>query len=243
MRSSKEVTFKVENRLEIIAESYNKGIEYGRRGINLYENLPDYIINDPDYPAYQKLNLNGELSGSEIEEIHDYLSPNENMKFIDLGCCLNLIFKGYDKWPSTYHGIDISCKTIELLSEFVTTKKLPIGSLYCGSIHETPFHDNMFDIGACIGVLEYFEKDFVTKVIAEAHRILKPHGKLVLDIPNLGTPVCRVMMLIEEYMGRPDNFDMSSQEFEEYIQNYFEIENAKKVDSGGMIEYYLRCKK
>lgn len=233
----------MENQLEMIEESYNRGIEDGRRGINLYKNLPEYIINDPNYLTYQKLSLNGELSGSGIKEIYDYLLPNANMKFIDLGCCLNLMFNGYDKWLSTYHGVDISNKTIEFLNEFVASKKLPIGSLYCGSIHETPFNDNMFDIGACIGVLEYFEKDFVTKAIVEAHRIIKPNGKFILDIPNLGTPICRIMMLIEEYMGRPDKFDMSSQEFEDIIQNYFEIEKAEKVDSGGMIEYYLRCKK
>ncbi|BCJ94444.1 SAM-dependent methyltransferase [Anaerocolumna cellulosilytica] len=233
----------MENRLQIIAESYNRSIEFGRQGINLYEKLPDYIINDPDFPAYQKLNLSGELSGSEIKEIYNYLLPNKNMKFIDLGCCLNLRFKGYDKWPSTYYGIDISSKTIELLTEFATANNLQIGSLHCGSIHKMPFKDNMFDIGACIGVLEYFEKDYVAKAIVEAHRVIKPYGKFVLDIPNLGTPVCRIMMLIEEHMGRTDKFNMSPQEFEELIQGYFEIEKAIEVDSGGMIEYYLRCKK
>ena len=233
----------MEQNLEMIAQSYDRGIENGRRGIDLYKNLPDSILHDPDYPAYQRLSISSALSGSETEEIFNYLSPTKTMKFVDLGCCLNLMFKGYDQWPSTYYGVDISSKTIAFLNEFVARNNLQIGSLYCGSIHETPFPDNLFDIAACIGVLEYFEKDFVAKAIVEAHRILKPNGKLVVDIPNLGTPVCRIMMLIEEHMGRPDKFDMSSQEFEDSIENYFEIEKAEKVDSGGMIEYYLRCKK
>lgn len=225
------------NQLELVAKSYDKGIEFGKKGIDLYNDLPDHITNDPDFHLWKHDNMNGD-SGS--EEIKDYLSPQTNMKFIDLGCCLNLMFQGYDTWPSTYHGIDISNKTIELLNEYAKKNKLTIGSLYCGSIHETPFDDNYFDIGACIGVLEYFEKDFVQKALIEMHRIMKPNGKMVLDIPNLGNPVCRIMMLIEEHIGRPDKFDMQSYEFENMLQNYFVID---KVNVGGMIRYFLKCKK
>lgn len=126
---------------------------------------------------------------------------------------------------------------------FVTKKKFTIGSLYCGSIHEIPINANYFDIGACIGVLEYFEKDFVVNAIIEAHRIIKPYGKFVLDIPNIGSSMCRIKMLIEEHLGRPDKFDMSSQEFEDMLQNYFVIEKTEKVDAGAMIQYFLSCKK
>jgi SAM-dependent methyltransferase len=227
----------MENQLELIAESYDKAIEFGKRGIDLYNDLPEYITNDPDFQKWKQEYVHGD---SGCKEIKEYLLPHTNMKFIDLGCCLNLMFRGYDKWPSTYHGIDISNKTIQLLNKFVAEKKLSIGSLFCGSIHETPFDNNYFDIGACIGVLEYFEKDFVEKAIIEVHRIIKPNGKFVLDIPNIGDPTCRIMMLIEEHLGRPDKFDMSSQEFEYMLQNYFVIE---KADAGAMIQYFLKCKK
>lgn len=231
----------MENQLELISKSYDKAIDFGRRGIDLYEDLPRHITNHPDYPKFQRLKMEGSLSDSGRKEIKDYLSPDTNMKFIDLGCCLNLMFNGYDKWPSTFHGVDISSKTIQLLNEFVTKKKFPIGSLYCGSIHETPFEDNYFDIGACVGILEYFEKDFVEKAIVEAHRIIKPYGKYVLDIPNFDSPLFQITMLIEEHLGRPDKFNMSSQEFDALLQDYFEIEKKEKVAS--MIQYFLSCKK
>ena len=58
-------------------------------------------------------------------------------------------------------------------------------------------------------------------------------------------------MLIEGYMGRPGKFDMLPQEFEELIQDYFEIEDSDRARSEscgeshmGMIYFYcLRCKK
>lgn len=231
----------MKDQLELVSKSYDRAIDFGRRGIDLYEDLPEYITNHPDYPMFQRLKIEGSLSDSGRKEIKDYLSPDANMKFIDLGCCLNLMFNGYDAWLSTYHGVDISSKTIQLLNEFVAKKKLPVGLLYCGSIHKTPFEDNYFDIGACIGILEYFEKDFVEEAIREAHRIIKPSGKFVLDIPNFDSPLFRITMLIEEHLGRPDKFNMSYQEFDAMLQGYFEIEEKEKV--AGMIQYFLMCKK
>lgn len=189
---------KVENQLEIVAKSYDKGIDLGRKGIDLYKNLPEEIMNDPDYIKY-KAELECGPDGSGAKEIREYLLPNLNMKFVDLGCCLNLIFRGYDKWPSEYYGVDISSETIKLLNEYVDKNKISIGSLYCSGIHETSFDENYFDIAACIGVLEYFEKDYVEKALKEAHRIIKPNGKLVLDISNIKSTTGKMMMKIEEY--------------------------------------------
>ena len=50
------------------------------------------------------------------------------------------------------------------------------------------------------------------------HRILKPNGKLVLDIPNIESKSGKIMMKIEEYMRRPDKFNMNYQEFEKILK-------------------------
>jgi len=228
----------MENHLEIIQKSYDKGIDFGKNGINLYENLPDYIINDPDFSKWQ---LGYENSGSEDKSIKNYLLPSSNMKFIDLGCCLKLMLKGYDKWESEYYGIDISSKTIELLNEFVKRNDLKIGSLYCGSIDKIPFENNFFDIGECIGIFEYFGKEYLINVIKEIHRVMKPDGKFILDIPNIGNPACRIMRLIEEYLERPSEYNLLTNEFEKIIEKYFEIIN--KDIGNEMIMYYLKCSK
>lgn len=236
----------MEDQLELVAKSYDRHfVEYGKKDAPSYDNLPDCITNDPDYSLY-KTELETGSGGSECISIKEYLSPSTNMNFIDLGCCLNLMLKGYDEWPSTYYGVDISKETIQVLNEFVDKKSLVIGDLYHGSIHETLYEDNYFDIGACIGVLEYFEKGFVEKAIMEVHRILKPNGKLVLDIPNIKSPTGRIMMLIEEYLGRPEKFNLLPQEFESMLQNYFDIEKTNRVDNESEymgFRYYLRCKK
>ena len=116
-----------------------------------------------------------------------------------------------------------------MLNNYVTKNDLSIGSLYCGSVHETPFEENYFDIGECIGVLEYYEKNFVEKAIIEFYRIMKPNGRFVLDIPNEKSQSGRIMMLIEECMGRPDRFNLTPQEFEDIICKYFIIEKSNRI--------------
>ncbi|MCL2610671.1 MAG: class I SAM-dependent methyltransferase [Defluviitaleaceae bacterium] len=234
---------KMENHLEVIAKSYDRSVDLGRKGIDIYTNLPEYITNDPDYSTFQKCRAEGDDSSSGRKDIRDYLSPATDMKFIDLGCCLNLMFNGYDNWPSLYHGVDISNETINLLHEFIAKKNLHIGSLFCGSVHKTPFEDSSFDIGACIGVFEYFKRSFVEKVLIEAYRIMKPCGQFVLDAPNNENSMRRFMNLIEEYMGRPVRFDISPHEFEDILQNYFDIDKKDELNDVAMIQYFLRRKK
>lgn len=223
--------------LEAIAKSYDKGIDLGREGIDPYENLPKEITGHPDYALFQKMQKDGNLSDSGRKEIFDYLRPEKGMKFVDLGCCLNLMIRGYGSWPSTYYGVDISSKTIELLRGFVAKNNIKTGDLYCGSMSDTPYADNFFDIGACIGSLEYFEMDFVEKALAEAHRIIKPYGRFVIDIPNMGTPEFQITARIEEYLGRPDRFNMPAGEFEIMLADYFEVQKKEQV--GPMIQYFL----
>lgn len=241
----------IENQLKQIAKSYDRHfIEYGKKDALSYDNLPDYITSNPDYP-YWKNEAESDWDDNRRIELKDYLSPVENMNFVHLGCSMNLKTKGYDKWLSKYFGVDISNETISKLYSFIGESNLSIGSLYCGSVHETPFKDNFFDIGDCIGVLEYYEKDFILKAIKEFHRLLKPNAKLVLDIPNLESPSGRAMMLIEECMGRPDKFDMSPQDFEDMIKDYFEIDDSDRIRAESRSEshmkmmcfYCLRCKK
>jgi Methylase involved in ubiquinone/menaquinone biosynthesis len=233
----------MKTQLELVAKSYDRGIGLGRKGLDSYQNFPEHITNDPDYPLFQKARAEGLDSDSGSAAVKEYLSPSSNMKFVDLGCCLNLVSYRYNEWPSLYYGVDISKETIALLDELVTKRNLAIGSLYCGSIHQTPFDDNSFDIGACIGVLEYYERDFAAKALLEAQRIMTPNGRFVLDIPDNENRRRRFMNLIEEQLGRPTKFDLSVQEFEHMLQDYFEVEKTENLAEVAMIKYFLRCRK
>lgn len=227
----------MDKHLNLLAASYDKGIEYGSKGINLYDNLPDHIKAHKDYPKWDELMKNGHVPDSKRHEVKSFLDPKSNMKLVDLGCCLNLMFNDYDKWQSIYYGIDISPKTIELLEKTVEERGLVIGSLDCGSVHDTPYDNAFFDFATCIGILEYFEDSFVEQAIEEASRILKNKGKMVLDIPDQTSPIYSIIQLIEAHIGRPDKFNMSVESFELLLSKYFTIHD--KTNEVGMIQYYL----
>ena len=227
--------------LNSVAQSYDKAIELGKKGINLYDQLPDYITTHPDYQTYLELqNQVGQDSGR--QEIKTFLNHKAHMKLVDLGCCLNLMFNAYDQWPSDYYGLDISQETIQLLENYVNSKDIHVGGLDCGSIHQTPYKDDFFDMATCIGVLEYFEEDFVFDALKEMHRIIKPMGRLVVDIPNLESRIFEINKLIEAHLGRPDKFNISISDFNHMIERYFNIVKTEEVV--GMVQYYLtkKCK-
>ncbi|MDR1703574.1 MAG: NADH-quinone oxidoreductase subunit NuoE [Clostridiales bacterium] len=226
---------------EIVGKSYDKTIELGAKGIDPYKDLPEWIKADPDYPAFERARNDGGDSGSDDPRIKAFLNPSAGERFVDLGCSLNLMLRGYDAWPSEYHGVDVSAKTIELLKGFVAKNNLTVGALINGSLHETPFEADYFDIGACVGSLEYFKKDFVEKALSEFNRILKPSGRFVLDIPNITSPMRRFMNILEEYQGRPDKFDISPDEFEAMLRPFFSFERVD-YDGVAMIQYYLTKK-
>lgn len=230
----------MEEQLKLVAESYDRGIDLGKQGMDSYDNFPAYITNHPYYPLFQKMreNVTSDSAGKEIVE---YLEPKAGMKFIDLGCCLNFMFSGYKDWPSVYYGVDISSKTIDLLKEYAKKTHSTFGDFCCCSMHETPYETDFFDIGACVGSLEYFEKEFVQQAVAEFSRILKFKGKFVLDIPNIGSPEFEIAKLIEEYLGRRDQFNLSVEEFETILDAYFVID--KKEIAAPMIQYFLVSKK
>ena len=236
---------KIEKQLQQIAKSYDRHfIEHRMENALSYDNLPEYITSDPDYASWKSEVDN--TDGGDRLAVEDYLSPDDGINFIQLGCSVNLMTKGYDKWKSAYHGVDISEETIRTLRDYVRGNGITVGSLHCGSAHETPYADSYFDIGECIGVLEYYEKDFVLQALLEFHRILKPGAKFVLDIPNIESRSGKMMMKIEECMGRPDRFDMLPQEFETMIADYFEIVDSDRLrgnsHDGMMYFYYLKCR-
>lgn len=70
---------------------------------------------------------------------------------------------------------------------------------------------------------------------------MKPEGKYILDIPDVGSPEFQITALIEDYLGRTDRYNISNNEFETILMPYFIV--VKKEKMGPMIQYFLTCTK
>lgn len=104
-------------------------------------------------------------------------------------------------------------------------KRIPLGIEYkLADITQLPYEDNFFDKTACIAVLIHDSPEECEQFLREAHRTLKPEGKLVISImhPHLyqeGSENRRGLASWAKYtnlQAKPMNF---SQKFNEEYRN------------------------
>lgn len=74
-------------------------------------------------------------------------------------------------------GLDISQKTVDVLARL-----FPEATFEVRDIRATGYEDDSFDCYFSWGVFEHFEEG-LQRCIAEAHRILKPGGHLLISVP------------------------------------------------------------
>lgn len=224
----------MKERIGKISASYDRTVEFGSRGIDLYADLPDWITALPAFREFSEATG----CGSDHAAIRHFLDPRPGSRFLDMGCSANIITHRLYEWPSEYFGIDSSLETVRLLARHVAREGIRIGGVQHGTIDRMPFAGGFFDIAACVGVLEYYPIAYTAAVIPEVHRTLKRGGRFYVDIPNVDHPGCAVMEAVEERMGRPIALKASGEEFERLLPGLFSI---VKVDASRLMTgYYLK---
>ncbi len=94
-------------------------------------------------------------------------------QILDLGC-------GTGRHMSlATHGLDIS---ENMLQE--ARKKFPKKEIRTGSVFQSPFEHDFFDQVFSFHVLMHLTKKEIELTFQEAHRILKPRGQFIFDIPS-----------------------------------------------------------
>jgi ubiquinone/menaquinone biosynthesis C-methylase UbiE len=229
---------KTKDHLSVISKAYDMTVDNFNEGIEDEDLLPDEFKNSERYKRFKKI-ISSNPNRSEDSQIIEYLNPKKGMKFLDVGSCANLICKKLHEWPSKYYGIDISSKLIIASQNFVKRNNKKIGGLYVAEVAKMPFENNFFDICAVIGVLEYFDIFYIKKALKELHRVLKPQGKIVVDMPNFDHPDCKTMIEFEGYLGRTRSNVPSNEEFDNEFKKLFSVE---KVDHQIMTAYFARAK-
>lgn len=189
----------MDKQLEYTRRAYDLTVEQYEKDVDPLDGIPEELKNSPDFKSMirDKDKLN-----SSAPDIKEYLKPKPGMRFLDAGCCANLANYRLDRWRSTYYGVDISPALINAMKNFVAWNNISIGGLWVSDISRLPFDDNFFDIAAVIGVLQYCTLKYIKASLFELNRVLKPKAKMVLDIPNQKHPHLRIILKLEEYLGR-----------------------------------------
>jgi len=223
------------NQVQIIKKAYDETVDNYKKGISNLDFVPNDFKNSQEFIRFYKM-ANSCNSGDPY--IKEYLQPIDGMKYLDVGSCANIIGYKIYEWASSYYGMDISQRLINTTHSFIKDNKIEVGGLFVAEVSRLPFINDYFDIAAAIGVLEYYEMDYIIPSLEELNRIIKEGGRLVIDMPNENHPDVNTMVEYESYLGRPRKSIPSEKEFVTELQKLFFIEEVD--NSQLMIKYCLR---
>jgi ubiquinone/menaquinone biosynthesis C-methylase UbiE len=129
----------------------------------LYQDL--YLLEDTHWWHRAKRDLVVSL----IQEFKTVTRP----KILDIGCGAGKNIETFASLGESW-GIDVSAEAIKFC------KKRRLVNVKLGSAYKLPFPDNSFDVITLLDVLEHVDED---KALSEIHRVLRPEGILVINVP------------------------------------------------------------
>jgi ubiquinone/menaquinone biosynthesis C-methylase UbiE len=123
------------------------------------------------------------------------LPPNKE-RLLDVGCGDGeFLFMAKAKFEECY-GVDVSPLRIERAKE-KSKERQDGGSFHfyeCDVDEELPFSESFFDAVSCIAVLEHLFNP--PNAVEEIHRVLKPNGVFIVEVPNIAWIPYRIQLLL-----------------------------------------------
>lgn len=121
----------------------------------------------------------------ELEVVKSYLLRQnvEGLEALDIGCSGGRYIRMMEELGIKVYGIDTSEIAIE------SARKHTNADVQVASVTNIPFPYERFDIVLCIELLHHFDEITSNEIIINLARLLRPRGKLVLDVRNCFNPV------------------------------------------------------
>ena len=125
----------------------------------------------------------------EIDQKNNKKNPDERSKItldlvegenvLDVGCAGGGLSKGLADRGFSVHAIDVLEDSIKIAKEFFSSPKI---TYEVRDLIKEPFEDQSFDCITFLETIEHVENPAM--FFREFHRILKPHGHLIVSTPN-----------------------------------------------------------
>jgi len=110
-----------------------------------------------------------------LDVIKRYLTKNDQIKVLDIGCGSGLMLTSLDKIGETY-GMDMSDEAISFSKEIFS------GRVEKGALpDQLPYQENFFDLITALDVIEHIDNDVDS--ISAIRSLLVPGGKVVFTVP------------------------------------------------------------
>lgn len=132
-----------------------------------------------------------------LEEIDSLNVDKETSTVLEAGCGPGYLTKALVDRDFDVSAMDISDEMLRLTRSWFENEestKAPT-ALKQGSVEELPFDSDAFNLVVSAGVIEYLDTDDL--MLAEAFRVLKPGGYLLLSVTNSRSPVGYLDFIVE----------------------------------------------
>ena len=152
----------------------------------------------------------------------------ENMSYdtlLDVGCGTGYLFELINNNSSSYYGLDISKKMLEVAKN----KNNPNTEYVYGTAEKLPFDDNSMNIVTCIQSFHHYP--YPEEAIREVYRVLKPGGYYILSDTGIGEPLAFIFnKLIYPHMHSGDCNIQNRKSIEKrMINNNFKIDSSRNL--------------
>ena len=154
-----------------------------------------HIFMESEGDAYFERNRQAECSLSKAAQfLSEFIKKNPNISsggggknLLEVGCAggHNLIYLSQN-FDLKCYGIEPSQKAVEYGNNIIRQKEITKVELLCGTSDNLPYEDNSMDFVILGFFMCYLNRNTVLKTVAEADRVLKRGGFLVIqdfDVP------------------------------------------------------------
>jgi len=164
------------------------------------------------------------------KQIAKIVNPKVNSSLLDVGCGWGLLLTHLSASGRNLklYGIDISPLMVSTAkSAFKNVKNVEILE---GSADNLPYEDNMFDYVTCI--LSFHHHPDSLKSLKEMHRVLKPHGKLILlDQCNNGLLRKLLLKIVDLFFQEKDTHIYAKEEMLEMFSRTGFINSTQRAQN------------
>lgn len=193
----------------------------------MLKKLRDYLASHPLYFLVLRkiIELNFRKEKKIIREVYSAAGPG---KVLDIGC-------GTGEYSGCFHageytGIDISEDYIKY------AKKIKQGDFQVMDATKISFSSDSFDFILIAAILHHLTDEETGRVLAEARRVLKPSGKILImedaKIPSLDTSIVKFVQSFDigEHIRNPE-------EYKKIFLSHFIIKREWQFRNGGCTYY------
>lgn len=176
------------------------------------------IKKKPKYTVVTLMNWTKLFSPDRNEVVHGLIQNTGT--FLDVGVGEGWQLRMCVRKFQRLCGIDISSVRVQHLKKDPELKKVKLSTQ---NIEDgTTFRSSTFDTITMVAVLEHVFDPHIT--LDELHRILKPKGELIIEVPNIGWLYPRISLLF-------GHFPITSTDpgFDGGHLHYFEVHNLTKL--------------